>query len=651
MAEIVSNKQVILKNYVSGLPKETDMQITNTNIALEVPKGSNGVLLKNLYLSCDPYMRPRMNKIEGHYVEPFKIGMPLSGYGVAEVLDSEHPKFKKGDLVWGMTGWEEYSLITAPKFVQNSTHRCASFLLHWNSCEKSTGCSLSYDDMAVKTLSTVKICMPGMTAYAGFYELCSPKKGENIFISAASGAVGQLVGQFAKLLGCYVVGSAGTKDKLTDSHITWNNKVDLLKNKFGFDEAFNYKEEPDLDAALKRYFPEGIDMYFENVGGKMLDAVLLNMNVHGRIAVCGMISQYNLDKPEGVHNLMNLISKRIRMEGFLVLDYYHLYPKFLETIIPHIKEGKIVYVEDTAEGLERAPAALVGLFTGHNVGKQVVILRNYISAGFPKETDLYVTTGDIELKLPEGSNGILVKNLYLSCDPSMRPRMKKLEGSYVNSFTPGLPISGYGVSEVLDSGNPEFKKGDLVWGRTGWEEYSLITAPHLFKIQNIDMPLSYYIGILGMPGMTAYVGFYELCSPKQGEFVFISAASGAVGQIVGQFAKLLGCYVVGSAGSKDKVDLLKNKLGFDEAFNYNEEPDLNVALKSTTLRSPEGIHNLIQLIVKRIRMEGFLVLDYYHLYPKFLETIIPQIKEGKIGYVEDIAKGLEKCSYSSCWAL
>ncbi|KAJ0035026.1 hypothetical protein Pint_26227 [Pistacia integerrima] len=341
MAEIVSNKQVILKNYVSGLPKETDMHITNTNIALEVPKGSNGVLLKNLYLSCDPYMRPRMKKIEGHYVEPFKIGMPLSGYGVAEVLDSEQPNFKKGDLVWGMTGWEEYSLITAPNLFK---------IQH-------TDVPLSY--------YTGILGMPGMTAYAGFYELCSPKKGESIFISAASGAVGQLVGQFAKLLGCYVVGSAGTKDK-----------VDLLKNKFGFDEAFNYKEEPDLDAALKRYFPEGIDMYFENVGGKMLDAVLLNMNVHGRIAVCGMISQYNLDKPEGVHNLMNLISKRIRMEGFLVLDYYHLYPKFLETIIPHIKEGKIVYVEDTAEGLERAPAALVGLFTGHNVGKQVVAVAH-----------------------------------------------------------------------------------------------------------------------------------------------------------------------------------------------------------------------------------------------------------------------------------
>ncbi|KAJ4723813.1 2-alkenal reductase (NADP(+)-dependent) [Melia azedarach] len=337
MAEMVSNKQVILKDYVSGFPKETDMYITTSSIELKVPKDSNGVLLKNLYLSCDPYMRPRMRNVEGSYAESFKPGSPITGYGVARVLDSENPEFKKGDFVWGMTGWEEYSQITAPHFFK---------IQH-------TDFPLSY--------YTGILGMPGMTAYVGFYEICSPKKGEYVFISAASGAVGQLVGQFAKLLGCHVVGSAGSQDK-----------VDLLKNKFGFDEAFNYKEEPDLNAALKRYFPEGIDIYFENVGGKMLDAVLLNMRIHGRIAVCGMISQYNLDIPEGVHNLMNLIVKRVRMEGFLVPDHYHLYPKFLEIIIPHIKEGKIVYVEDTAEGLESAPSALVGLFSGQNVGKQVV---------------------------------------------------------------------------------------------------------------------------------------------------------------------------------------------------------------------------------------------------------------------------------------
>ncbi|KAL5781033.1 hypothetical protein ACOSP7_006062 [Xanthoceras sorbifolium] len=339
MAERVSNKQVMLNNYVSGFPKESDMSMASNTIELKVPKDdSNAVLLKNLYLSCDPYMRPRMKKLEGSYVESFKPGSPICGLGVGKVLDSGHEGFKKGDLVWGMTGWEEYSLVTAPESLFKIQH---------------TDVPLSY--------YTGILGMPGMTAYAGFYEVCSPKVGEYVFVSAASGAVGQLVGQFAKLMGCYVVGSAGSKDK-----------VDFLKNKFGFDDAFNYKEEEDLNAALKRYFPEGIDIYFENVGGKMLDAVLLNMRLRGRIAVCGMISQYNLDKPEGVCNLMNLIPQRIRMEAFLVSDYYHLYPKYLEMIIPYIKERKVVYVEDTAEGLENAPAALVGLFSGRNFGKQVV---------------------------------------------------------------------------------------------------------------------------------------------------------------------------------------------------------------------------------------------------------------------------------------
>ncbi|GAU36321.1 hypothetical protein TSUD_353650 [Trifolium subterraneum] len=217
--------------------------------------------------------------------------------------------------------------------------------------------------------------MPGMTAYAGFFELGCPKKGENVFVSAASGAVGQLVGQFAKLTGCYVVGSAGT-NKLASTLLVLVFKVDLLKNKFGYDEAFNYKEENDLNAALKRYFPEGIDIYFENVGSKTLDAVLLNMRVHGRIPVCGMISQYNLTQPEGVINLAHIIYKRIRMQGFVVFDYYHLYTKFLEFVLPLIREGKVVYVEDIAEGLEYGPAALVGLFSGHNVGKQVVVVAH-----------------------------------------------------------------------------------------------------------------------------------------------------------------------------------------------------------------------------------------------------------------------------------
>ncbi|KAL1816447.1 hypothetical protein DCAR_0520845 [Daucus carota subsp. sativus] len=337
--EEVKNDQIILKDYANGSPKETDFGKKTGRIALKVPKDSNGVLVKNLYLSCDPYMGTRfINKKS--YLPPFTPGQVIVGFGVAKVVDSGNSNFKIGDLIWGMTGWEEYSLITDTKSL---------FKIH------HTDVPLSY--------YTGLLGMPGMTAYGGFFEVCLPKKGETVYVSAASGAVGQLVGQFAKIHGCFVVGSAGTKEK-----------VELLKNKFGFDEAFNYKAEKDLDAALKRCFPSGIDIYFDNVGGKMLDTVLLNMNLHGRIAVCGMMSQYNLDKPEGIYNSFCLVSKRIRMQGFVAFEYFNLYPKFLELVLPCIKEGKMTYVEDIAEGLESAPAALVGLFSGRNVGKQVVVV-------------------------------------------------------------------------------------------------------------------------------------------------------------------------------------------------------------------------------------------------------------------------------------
>ncbi|KAL8482701.1 hypothetical protein ACS0TY_025659 [Phlomoides rotata] len=341
MGEEVSNKQIILKEYVKGFPNASDMILKTSTVKLKVSDGCDGaVLVKNLYLSCDPYMRGRMGKVEGSYIDSFTPGSPIMGFGVAKIVDSSNPDFKEGDLVWGMTGWEEYSLIKSTVGLFKIEH---------------TDVPLSY--------YTGILGMAGHTAYAGFYEICSPKKGETVFVSAASGAVGQLVGQFAKLLGCYVVGSAGSKEK-----------VDLLKNKFGFDDAFNYKEEADLNAALKRYFSDGIDIYFENVGGKMLDAVLLNMRIKGRIAVCGMISQYNLEKSEGTYNLVSLITKRIRMEGFLVFDFFHLYPKYLETVLPLIKEGKIHYVEDKVEGIENAAGALIGLFSGRNVGKQVVVV-------------------------------------------------------------------------------------------------------------------------------------------------------------------------------------------------------------------------------------------------------------------------------------
>ncbi|KAJ7980619.1 2-alkenal reductase (NADP(+)-dependent)-like [Quillaja saponaria] len=347
---MMRNKQVLAKDYITGNPKQTDMYLSVTTIKpyLEVDSNNDvSVLVKNLYLSCDPYMRGvkfNTTKVQDRLFNSFAPDSPIIGYGVAKVLDSHHPEFRKGDLVWGVTKWEEYSLITDS--MTDSLFKI-----------KDADVPLSY--------YTGILGMPGMTSYAGFYQVASPNKGEFVFISSAFGAVGQLVGQFAKLMGCYVVGSAGSKQK-----------VELLKNQFGFDEAFNYKEEHDFDAALKRYFPQGIDIYFDNVGGKMLEAALVNMRLHGRIVVAGMISQYDVD-PEhekGVKNLLSLIYKRIRMEGFTVYDYYHLYPKFLDTVLPYIRQGKITYVEDIAEGLESGPVALEGIFAGRNAGKQVILI-------------------------------------------------------------------------------------------------------------------------------------------------------------------------------------------------------------------------------------------------------------------------------------
>ncbi|KAJ0094038.1 hypothetical protein Patl1_26852 [Pistacia atlantica] len=289
--EVVSNKQVIFKDYVSGFPKESDMYITASSLSLKVPEGSKSVLLKNLYLSCDPYMRLLMTEDQANTVfTSLTPGSPVTGLGVAKVVDSGHPDFIKGDLVWGMTGWEEYSLIKSPESL---------FKIH------HTDVPLSY--------YTGILGMPGMTAWAGFYEVCSPKKGENVYVSAASGWPDDFLAQ-ACASKSWDTGFPST-DSFSASEKAIIPVVELLKNKFGFDDAFNYKEEHDLDAALKRHFPEGIDIYFENVGGKMLDAVLVNMRVNGRIA----------------------------------------YSKFLDEVLPMIREGKIVYVEDIAEGLENGP--------------------------------------------------------------------------------------------------------------------------------------------------------------------------------------------------------------------------------------------------------------------------------------------------------
>ncbi|KAI3709465.1 hypothetical protein L2E82_39227 [Cichorium intybus] len=203
--------------------------------------------------------------------------------------------------------------------------------------------------------------LSGLTAYAGLFEICKPKKGEKVFVSAACGSVGNLVGQYTKHLGCYVVGCASSL-----------KKVKLFKEKLGFDEAFNYNEEADLKSILKRYFPDGIDIYFDNVGAEMLEAAILNMNLDGRVAVCGVISQYTDNEKRARPIMLSVIYKRITLRGFLANDYLSLFPEFITTTVNLINTGKIHVLEDVSIGLESVPSAFVGLFRGNNVGKTVV---------------------------------------------------------------------------------------------------------------------------------------------------------------------------------------------------------------------------------------------------------------------------------------
>ncbi|XVF30217.1 hypothetical protein REPUB_Repub16aG0038600 [Reevesia pubescens] len=341
---MVRNKQVVLNKYVKGWPQEGDFRVNWSEIDCSIPNGTAGVVVvKNLYLACDPYMRHRMS--DNHVSHPgtilqnsFSPASVLVGYGVARVIQSSHPDFKEGDHVWGLTGWEEYTMIPNPEKLNK----------------------IPFTDLPLSYYLGV-LGMPGIAAYVGFFQLCCPKQGETVYVSTAAGGVGQLVGQFAKMMGCYVVGSASTKEK-----------VDLSKDKFGFNDAFNYKEEHDLGAALRRYFPEGIDIYFDNVGGQMLDEVLLHMRPHGRIAACGMISQYNLEEPEGIRNLFSLIPKSVEIKGFVETEFKHIYPQYLELAIKYVKEESLEYVEDVAEGLENAASAFVGIFHGRNVGKQII---------------------------------------------------------------------------------------------------------------------------------------------------------------------------------------------------------------------------------------------------------------------------------------
>ncbi|XP_064972812.1 2-alkenal reductase (NADP(+)-dependent)-like [Musa acuminata AAA Group] len=343
----VENKHIIIKHAIDGLPTESDFELRSAPLVLSVAQGSKEVVVKNLFLSIDPYQLNRMKTYSSTQktatvATRIQPGQRIDAHGVGKVVVSGNEEFERDDVVVGLLAWEEYTVVRPGTTLTKVDPR--EFPLSYHASILGTS---------------------GLTAYAGFYDICKPKQGEKVFVSAASGSVGSLVGQYAKLSGCYVVGCAGSK-----------TKVDLLKEKLGFDDAFNYKEEPDLKSALRRYFPEGIDIYFDNVGSAMLEAAVANMNLFGRVAVCGAISEYADAGKRVALDMVDVIYKRITLRGFLALDHLHVYAGFISSTSDHLRHGRMRAVEDISTGLESAPSAFAGLFRGDNVGKKLVHLTS-----------------------------------------------------------------------------------------------------------------------------------------------------------------------------------------------------------------------------------------------------------------------------------
>lgn len=342
-----TNRRVLLKSRPEGLVTPDNFEYDEQ----KVPDPAEGqILIRNLYMSVDPYMRGRMNDVES-YIPPFQIGQPLEAGVVGKVVSSRHPAFREGDHVSGMLKWEEFSI--------------------------SDGKGLQKVDPALAPLSYHLgiLGMPGMTAYVGLVGIGQVKEGESVFVSAAAGAVGSVVGQIAKILGCRVAGSAGS-----------DAKVAFLTDELGFDAGLNYKTLHLSPAGAASDSPfeavrdasgGGIDVLFENVGGPIFEAGIWNMKTGGRIALCGMIADYNTpaqDQPPGPRGLAVLIGRGIKMQGFIVFNYPDLCQEWVMKAAQWLKEGKLKYRETVAEGLEQAPAAFMGLMEGKNFGKQIVKL-------------------------------------------------------------------------------------------------------------------------------------------------------------------------------------------------------------------------------------------------------------------------------------
>ncbi len=331
-----SAKRVVLASRPVGEPKASDFRIEQA----EVPTpGAGEVLLRTIWLSLDPYMRGRMSDGPS-YAQPVPVGGVMEGGTVSEVIASNNPAFSKGDIVLSRAGWQTHAI--------------------------SDGKGLVKIDPKIAPVSTAVgvLGMPGMTAYTGLLDIGKPQAGETVVVAAASGAVGSAVGQIAKIKGARAVGIAGGKEK-----------CDYVKNELGFDDCVDHRD-PDLAAKLKAACPKGIDVYFENVGGEVFEAVFPLLNAFARIPVCGLIAHYNdteAKAPKWASGLMrNVLTKRLTIRGFIVSDFAARHADFLRDMSAWVREGKVKHREFITEGLDSAPGAFMGLLKGANFGKQLV---------------------------------------------------------------------------------------------------------------------------------------------------------------------------------------------------------------------------------------------------------------------------------------
>jgi NADPH-dependent curcumin reductase CurA len=333
----INNRQFRLAARPSGLPKDSDWNMT-TEAVPDVQDGE--ILVKTLYLSLDPAMRGWMNEGKS-YIRPVAIGEVMRAGAIGKVIASKSAKFAVGDHVSGLTGVQEY-------WIGQADDRTASF---------------HKVDANIAPLPSWRnaLGMPGMTAYFGLLDVGRPHTGETVVVSGAAGAVGMTVGQIAKQRGCNVVGIAGGPEKCK-----------FVVEELGFDACIDYKNES-LKDGLKRHCPDGVDVYFDNVGGEILDTVLTKINMKARIVICGAISQYNaVEAVKGPSNYLSLLVNRARMEGVVVFDYAHRYPEAVEAISNWMKEGKLKSREDIVVGFENFPQTLLMLFSGANFGKLVL---------------------------------------------------------------------------------------------------------------------------------------------------------------------------------------------------------------------------------------------------------------------------------------